>query len=405
MLSFATSSSNAAQSVASGAVLIQAYATTVQSQPNLSDLSKLGIPAEQFLDEAREHLKVWLQPDEPTKALKAQMEELINNILQWNDSFQAYWNGQGGFTANIKILLSPGSTQASKDTALASIAGKLAQLQSQIQDYYNTADTLTNLFTDFEKNIATDHHNFDKAVDDFAKQNADKSSKLNELKAQISSVNAKVHQDIAIISVSTVTLVGTAAAMGYCAYVDMEFSEGLAPVLLAAGLGVVGTSLFEIVERSGELHDLQIQKGDLQAEYNNVETAVVAASHLASNIKALATAANQAKIGCNQVAINWSALMGDLKNVIKDCEQGYSKAQRVIAWLNLAKSDWAKVSGDCRALKDLGLKVTGIQNGKSTMSMLEMISAIENQQKENISDAVLTSTLTYPELFQGSLKV
>jgi hemolytic enterotoxin HBL len=366
-----------ANSAASGATLIEAYGTVLALQPDLSALKKLNIDAEAHLVAARKHLMEWTGVNNGGVGLKSRLQDSIDGIINWAGDFAAYWRGSGGFDAQVAIIQDSSSSAADKNQALTTIATGLATLRNSINTFDQGALALSADFSTFAQEVAADHAAFGADVAAYVKENDDKTSTLATLKAKLDEVNSKVNKDIAVIATSVVVLVGTAGAMGYACYIEYDF-DWAAPVLLGVGLGVIGTALYEIVERSGELHSLQEQKGDLQAQLDSIKTAIQASSQLASNLDSLSDASGSAESGCKQISAAWAILEKDLQDVIADCQQGFGAGtQAILAWLLQAKSDWAMALVACQKLKNLGIQMQGVStSGNVTMTPTQMIAAI-----------------------------
>ncbi len=370
-----------ANSAASGATLIEAYGTVLALQPDLSALKKLNIDAQAHLVGARKHLMEWTGVKSGGVGLKSRLQTSIDSIINWAGDFDAYWSGPGGFDAQVAIIQDSSSSTADKNQALTKIATGLATLRGNISKFDQDAVGLAADFSTFAQEVASDHAAFSADVTAYVKENDDKTSALATLKAKLDEVNSKVNKDIAVIATSVVVLVGTAGAMAYACYIEYDF-DWAAPVLLAVGLGVIGTALFEIVERSGELHSLQEQQGDLQAQLESIQTAIQASSQLAGNLDSLSDASGSAESGCKQISAAWAILENDLQDVISDCQQGFGAGtQDIVAWLIQAKSDWAMALTACQKLKNLGIQVQGVKAGKVTMTPSQMIAAIAAKGK------------------------
>lgn len=329
-----------AQASTSAALVVQNYAATVLTQPDLSLPDVLpNLPAHQ--QAARTHATNWRDTVQP------QMIKTNTDIVDFANSFDSYYNPL--MQLAVKIQQNP------KDgPSIATFASGVAQLQALVAAKQTSTTTVVNSLGSFQTDLAADARAFGADFNTAEATLAGKDGQIAALGNQIDAIHTAMDKDLAMIAGGSVAAVvgGLMIAVGVLAEIE---TAGASTALVLGGLAVLGTGAgvaiaggVDFAKQSSALGTAITTKTNLQQQYAATKQVNNIVQSLSTQAAAAVTAVGSLMTGWQTLGQEFVEFQGALSSATPNL--GFF----LIAQLNTAKADWDDVAAQARKLLDYG---------------------------------------------------
>ncbi|HHI92325.1 MAG TPA: hypothetical protein ENK04_02250 [Gammaproteobacteria bacterium] len=293
----------------SQALIIQAYANSVNEQPNVDFSGEPHLATYQTqintgLATAQGHAKKYLNSIKPS---------IIQNIANIGNYY--------ALNSAVATTLPEGSTEAKW-------IENLSELQTQSAQYQKDANVIVTSLQNLHDNLTTDAASFAKTVSDLnAAVNGDNGVLASDNK-ELSSIQGKIDGAIAGIVTSGLAIVGGGVMIAVGGITDFV-TAGTTTPLVVGGIGVVIAGVGGEVASAITLKNLNDEKAKLLTEKSTLTAEVKLATGVSSSYQSLATQVKNAVDAATQMENAWEFLSSDLGSMITDLKNGIQNAGQI----------------------------------------------------------------------------
>jgi non-hemolytic enterotoxin B/C len=300
----AIDTANKAQS--SQALIIQAYANSVNEQPTVDFGSDAKLAAYQTqinagLATAQGHANNYLNTIQPS---------IIQNIANIGN-YYALYNA-------VADALPAGSTEQQWVESLTA-------LQVQSGQYQTAANGVVASLTTLHANLTSDSAAFATTVSELNTAVSGDNGVLDSINNQLSSIQGDIDGAIAGIVVSGLTIVGGGFMIAVGGIAEFV-TAGTSTALVLGGVGLVATGIGGEVASAITLKNLNDTKANLLAQAAELTAEVKLATGISSSYQSLVGQVNNAVQAATAMENAWNSLSSDLGSLISDLQNGVQNA-------------------------------------------------------------------------------
>lgn len=324
------STANLTQS--SQALIIQAYANSINEQPTVDfsgepHLATYQTQIKTGLATAKTHANTYLNVIKPN---------IITNITNI-DNYYALNNA-------VATTLPVGSTEAQW-------VADLTQLQIRSAQYQTAANGVVTSLQTLHDNLTTDAASFAKTVSDLNTAVNGDNGILDADNKELSSIQGKIDGAIAGTVLSGLAIVGGSFMIAVGGIADFV-TAGTTTPLVVGGIGIVAGGISGEVASAISLKNLNDEKADLLSQEAKLTDEVKLATGISSGYQSLLNQVKGAVDAATQMENAWEFLSSDLGNMISDLQNGVQNAGQIrTLFLTAANTEVQTVIADIRTIK------------------------------------------------------
>lgn len=314
------------------ALIIQAYANSVDEQPNVDFSGEPHLATYQTqintgLATAQDHANNYLNTIQPN---------IIQNVANIGN-YYALHNA-------VATTLPEGSTEAQWVESLSA-------LQAESSKYQKDANGVVTSLKNLHQNLTTDAASFAKTVSDLnTAVNGDNGILASDEK-ELSSIQGEIDGAIAGIVTSGLAIVGGGVMIAVGGIADFV-TAGTTTTLVVGGIGVVIAGVGGEVASAITLNNLNDNKAKLLTEESTLKAEVKLSTGISSSYKSLSSNLNDAVGAASQMENAWNFLSSDLGNMIRDLNNGIMSVGQIrTIFLTAANTEIQTVITDINTIK------------------------------------------------------
>lgn len=325
----------------SQALLIQAYANSINEQPTVDfsgepHLATYQTQINNGLATAQTHANNYLNVIQPS---------IIQNIANIGNYY--------ALNNAVATTLPEGSTEAQWIESLT-------VLQIQSTSYQTAANSVVVSLQTLHSNLTTDAASFEKTVSDLnAAVNGDNGILASDNKS-LSDIQGKIDGAIAGVALSGLAIAGGVFLICVGAITDFVTAGTTTPAVVG-GIGIVVSGIGGEVASAITLKNLNDQKASLLTEEANLTAEVKLATAISGGYQSLLNQVKGAVDAATAMENAWNFLKDDLGSMISDLQNGVQNAGQIrTLFLTAANTEVQTVIADINTIKGQMAGVTSI---------------------------------------------
>lgn len=330
---------NNAQS--SQALIIQAYANSINEQPTVNfsgepNLATFQTQINDGLATAQSHANNYLNNIQPS---------IIQNIANISNYY--------ALNNAVATSLPEGSTEQQWIESLTALQLQSSNFQSAANGVVTQLQTLHGDLTTDTASFATTVQNLNTAV------NGD-NGVLASINDELSSIQGKIDGAIAGIVTSGLAIVGGAFLIAVGSIADFV-TAGTSTPAVVGGIGIVVSGIGGETASAITLSNLNNEKASLLSEKASLTAEVSLATAISSGYQGLLNQVTNAVSAATQMQNAWSFLSSDLGSMISDLQNGIQSPDQIrTIFLTAANTEIQTVLTDINTIKGQMAGVTNI---------------------------------------------